>query len=321
METVSQVSQADSEVGLDEGAWPSVTVVVPTRDRPELLRRTLQAILSQRYMGRIECLTVFDQSEPSVRSETVNERRSIKSVENQRTPGLAGARNSGALQAQGELLAFCDDDDVWLPDKLRLQVEALRHTQALVSTCGIYVSYGDRTIARLPAHETVTLAHLLRSRTFESHPSTIVARRQDYIERIGLVDEAIPGSYAEDYEWLLRAARVAPVVAVRKPLVTVYWHQSSWFENRWETMVSALAYLLDKYPEFKEEPKGLARIYGRIAFAYAASRHGSLARRWALKSLGLNWRERRAYLALAVSLGLLRAPAVLRLAHRAGRGI
>ena len=44
---------------------------------------------------------------------------------NERTPGLAGGRNSGILAGSGELVAFCDDDDEWLPTKVEKQVEAL----------------------------------------------------------------------------------------------------------------------------------------------------------------------------------------------------
>jgi len=45
---------------------PTVSVVVPTRDRPELLRRAVTAILEQTYPGPVECLVVFDQSDPDL---------------------------------------------------------------------------------------------------------------------------------------------------------------------------------------------------------------------------------------------------------------
>jgi hypothetical protein len=135
------------------------------------------------------------------------------------------------------------------------------------------------------------------------------------------VDENIPGSYCEDYEWLLRAARVAPVLVVPEPLVRIHWHASSFFAEQWQTIISALLYLLDKHPEFGQEPAGLARIEGQIAFAHAALGQAGPARRWATRALRRNWLERRAYVALVVSTRLLRAETVLRLAHSAGRSI
>jgi glycosyltransferase involved in cell wall biosynthesis len=301
---------------------PAVSVVVPTRDRPELLRRAVTAVLSQTYPGPVECLVVFDQSDPDLPWPELPAGRRLVLVRNRRTPGLAGARNSGILAATGELVAFCDDDDEWLGEKLTRQVARLLATpSAAVSTTGILVRYQDRTTTRLAPTELVTHRQLLRSRLTELHPSTVLARRRQLLDDIGLVDEQIPGSYAEDYEWLLRAARHAPVLAVPEPLAVIHWHQSSFFSDRWRTIISALTYLVDKHRELQQEPSGLARIYGQIAFAHAALGERGKARSWARRTLSLNRRERRAYLALAISVGLVSAKTVTRLAHMAGKGI
>jgi glycosyltransferase involved in cell wall biosynthesis len=301
---------------------PPVSVVVPTRNRPELLRRAVTAILTQSYPGPVECLVVFDQSDPDLPWGPLPAGRRLVLHRNQRTPGLAGARNSGILAATGELVAFCDDDDEWLPDKLTRQVARLLATPtAAVATTGILVRYQDRTTTRLAPTELVTHRQLLRSRLTELHPSTVLARRRELLDDIGLVDEQLPGSYAEDYEWLLRAARLAPVLAVPEPLAVIHWHQSSFFADRWRTIIAALTYLVDKHRELQQEPSGLARIYGQIAFAHAALGERRPARSWARRTLSLNRRERRAYLALAISLGLVSAKTVTRLAHLAGKGI
>jgi glycosyltransferase involved in cell wall biosynthesis len=301
---------------------PAVSVVVPTRDRPEQLRRAVTAVLEQTYPGPVECLVVFDQSDPDLPWERLPAGRRLVLVRNQRTPGLAGARNSGILAATGELVAFCDDDDEWLPEKLTRQVARLLATpSAAVATTGILVRYQDRTTTRLAPTELVTHRQLLRSRITELHPSTVLVGRRQLLDDIGLVDEQLPGSYAEDYEWLLRAARLAPVLAVPEPLAVIHWHQSSFFADRWRTIISALTYLVDKHRELQQEPSGLARIYGQIAFAHAALGERRPARRWARRTLALNRRERRAYLAIAISLGLVRAKTVVRMAHVAGKGI
>ncbi|HEV3496541.1 MAG TPA: glycosyltransferase family A protein, partial [Actinomycetes bacterium] len=88
-----------------EARLPSVSVVVPTRDRPELLRRAVAAILGQTYPGPVQCVVVFDQSDPDLPWADPGARRRLKLVRNQRTAGLAGARNSGVLHADGELVA------------------------------------------------------------------------------------------------------------------------------------------------------------------------------------------------------------------------
>ncbi len=301
---------------------PAVSVVIATRDRPELLRRAVQSAFDQTYAGDIEVVLVFDQSEP-VRPD-VEERpgRRLRMTTNQRWPGLAGGRNTGVLAAEGELVAFCDDDDEWLPDKLRLQVEALeRHPESATVSGGIVVHYKGKTFTRLPGQEVVGFRDLLLSRRTEIHPSTFLVRRAAMLDGIGLVDESIPGSYAEDYEWMLRAARQGGIVAVDAPVANVYWHTSSFFAGRWQTIAASLRYLLQKYPEFEQEPRGLARIAGQVAFAYAACGQKRDARVWARRTLRANARQPRAYLALLVSLGVLRPGAVQRLAHLTGRGI
>jgi hypothetical protein len=141
------------------------------------------------------------------------------------------------------------------------------------------------------------------------------------LDRIGLVDETIPGGYGEDYEWLLRASAAGPIACVPEPLVRVNWHTASFFSDRWQTIIDALVYLLDRYPAFEQHPAGLARIEGQIAFAQAGVGDSRAARSWARRALGHSRTEKRAYVALACSTPLLGNDTVMRLAHKAGRGI
>jgi hypothetical protein len=218
-------------------------------------------------------------------------------------------------------VAFCDDDDEWLPEKLTRQIAALvANPDAEIATTGIWVVYEDKTISRTFPNERITLTDLLKSRVMEAHPSTVIVSRAAF-DRIGFVDEHIPGSYAEDYEWLLRGARETGILAIQEALVNVHWHQSSFFTARWKMIVDALTYLLEKVPEFEREPAGLARITGQIALAHAASGEPALARRWARRTMRLNWRERRAYVALAISTRLVKVETVQKLAHASGKGL
>lgn len=304
-------------------ALPRVSAVVPTRDRPELLRAAIRALLDQDYPGELEVVVVYDRSEPDpTLTELSRPGRPVRVTENGRTAGLAGARNTGTLAAAGELIAFCDDDDEWLPGKLSVQVAALTTTPgAEFVSGGIRVSYDGHTVERLLPRDRITFADLLRDRMTELHPSTFLFRAAVLRDGFGLVNEEIPGSYAEDYEFLLRAARRAPLVNLRTPLVLVRWHNRSYFTQRWDTISAALQWLLERYPEFGSQPAGAARVAGQIAFARAASgdRQGALS--WARRTLRCNPREPRAYLALAVAGRVVRADAVLRTLHKRGRGI
>lgn len=301
------------------GAWPLVSVIVATRDRPELLVRAVRSILGQTYPGEVECVAVFDQSTPAEMAIDVPARRRLRVVANARTPGLAGARNTGITTSHGALIAFCDDDDVWVADKLRLQVEQMERTGAEFVASGVRIHHIDQAVERLPPAR-VEFGQLVRERVTALHPSTFVMRR-DALRGMGLVDELIPASYGEDYDWLLRAAKRMPIVSVEQPLVEVYWHEQSFFAARWEAIADALSYLLRKHPELMADRRGMARIVGQIAFAEAALGRRRLAWQASTRALAGNPRELRAYLALIVASGLVSATTIVRQANRRGRGI
>jgi glycosyltransferase involved in cell wall biosynthesis len=325
--------------------WPSVTVILPTLgERADLLEQALDGISSQDYPGSIECLVVLDVRSPDAGprgsgasgavleptgAEAWQSTRKVAAaagarvLENKRTPGLAGSRNTGIVAAAGELVAFCDDDDCWLPGKLRAQVAVLAAApEATLVCCGIVLHYGDTVVTRVHPATTVTFRELLRSRLMALHVSTFVARRSALLNGIGMVSEEIPGSRAEDYEFILRIARHGPVLNVPQPAVRVLWHtQRKAMWGNWPVVAKALPWLLDRYPEFQTVPAGYARIAGQVAFAAAAYGDRSLAWKWARKAIRANPREARPYIALGVAWGFVKPGTVVRALHRRGKGL
>lgn len=178
--------------------FPSVSVVIPAHKRPVELRRAIAAVRDQDYEGPIDVVVVFDRAEPDM-SLTTDDDRPVRVLANTRTPGLAGGRNTGILASQGELVAFCDDDDVWLNQKLSSQVSRLeRYPEAPLVTTSIVVDYGDRSTVRLAGTDVITHEMLLASRMSMLHSSTLVFRRSALEGSLGLVNEEIPGSQNED---------------------------------------------------------------------------------------------------------------------------
>ncbi|WP_328348500.1 glycosyltransferase family 2 protein [Micromonospora sp. NBC_00421] len=300
---------------------PPVTVVIATRDRPGLLERAVRAVLDQDYPGPVECVVVYDHTDLRELAVDVPAGRTLRYVPNTHRQGLPGGRNTGVDEAAAELIAFCDDDDFWLPGKLRRQVELLaQRPDAAAASCGIRLEGPGIAKERQLDRAEVTLPDFVEDRIMEVHSSTILIRRSTW-DAIGPVDEELPGGYGEDYEWLLRIAGHGPVVIVPEVLVVVDWHGGSFFFGRWATIVEATRYLLDKHPELAASRTGLARLHGQIAFALASGRR----RREAVRELGrvvrLNPREKRVLVTVPVVLGLLSGERVLRLAQRRGRGV
>lgn len=104
---------------------PKVSVVIPTHNRGAMLPRAVQSVLSQTFED-LELIVVDDHSDdrtPQVLAGFTDKR--VRSLRHPRNVGQSKALNTGINAARGAYVAFLDDDDVWLPDKLALQVAAL----------------------------------------------------------------------------------------------------------------------------------------------------------------------------------------------------
>jgi glycosyltransferase involved in cell wall biosynthesis len=311
----------DSETRVIDLRLPSVGVVIPTRDRPELLLRTLDAVLAQDYAGALRVIVVFDGTPPDyllARSEP----RAVMVLANWRTPGLAGTRNTGVLGLDTDLVAFCDDDDVWAPDKVTKQVDAMLSVPGTeFVTCAIAVSHEGNLVPRLAGQTRVGLDDLVRSRMAMLHSSTFMMRRDAVLGGLGFVAEDAPGSQNEDWDMLLRAAKRAPIVHVDEPLVRVLWGTTSHFAYEYATKISSLRWMMTRHPEIRGCRPGAARVYGQLACWSAASGNRRDAWRFTRQAVRNNWREPRAAIAIAAATGMVRVDKVLSVLHRRGHGI
>lgn len=319
---MAEISNDSVSNPTDSVSNPTVSVIVATRDRPELLRRAVRSFQAQTYPEIVEIVVVFDQSEIDDLADVAEESPlPLRLVQNDRTPGLAGARNAGIVRASGELVAFCDDDDEWSTDKLQRQIDLWAERPSAVGVgTGMVLRTQDYSRARR-APEEMTFEGFLRSREFSIPSSGFLLRTADLLGPVGLVDENLPGSYGEDWDLLLRLTRNGPFVSVPDPVVTVYWDRPSFFTSRWDGLINGLTYLIRKYPEFELAPTGLARMAAQVAFALAAKGDRSESREWARSALRRDPRQPRAWAALAVGTGLVSAESLVRVVNARGRGL
>jgi glycosyltransferase involved in cell wall biosynthesis len=304
----------------DITTYPSVTVIVATRDRPGLLERAVGSILGQDYPGAIECIVVYDHVDVREFAVPAGRHRALKFTQNSHRQGLPGGRNSGVDAATGELLAFCDDDDLWLPAKLSRQVALLADPAVGAVSCGLRLKGPGIDTVRVLDRDRVTFDELLADRVMEVHSSTMLVRRSTWAAA-GPVDEDIPGGYSEDYEWLLRVAGHTAIGICREPLVVVNWHGGSFYFGRWATIVEAQRYLIGKHPELARSRNGMARIRGQIAFALASGHRRAEAVRELAAVVRLNPLEKRVLVTVPVILGVISGERVLRMAQKRGRGV
>jgi glycosyltransferase involved in cell wall biosynthesis len=302
--------------------WPSVGVVIPTRNRPELVRKAIAGVRDQRYPGELKVLVVYDQTEPDYLLAST-EGVQVLVLTNWRTSGLAGARNTGILALDTDYVAFCDDDDRWLPDKLRRQVAALMSEPGSeMATCAIEVEFEGKCTPRLAGRDRVTVDELARSRMAMLHSSSFLIRRDAFAaDAVGLVAEDAPGSQNEDWDLLLRAARRAPIVHLDEPLVRVLWGRTSHYAYEYATKISSLRWMMQRHPEISGCRPGAARVYGQLACWSAATGNRSQAWQFSKEAVRANWKEPRTAIALAAMTGAVKVENVLSALHKRGRGI
>ena len=121
---------------------PLISVIIPTYNRKRLVERAAKSVLAQMYKN-IECIVVDDCSTDE--TVTLLKELSLKDsrlivISHTANRHVSAARNTGLAAANGELIAFLDDDDAWLPNKLDKQVACIL---SLPDTFGLVYCWFD----------------------------------------------------------------------------------------------------------------------------------------------------------------------------------
>ena len=199
------------------GGARTVSAVIVTRDRPELLRDALASVASQQVLPR-EVVIVDDGDRPVDPATLAGpfETRVLTCA----SRSAAAARNLGARAVTGDLIAFLDDDDLWLPDHLSGLVKAF-------AEAGLSILYRDAAVVqeRIENETRLPLARRVIALDWDPEwmrhddyiPPSALALRRARFEQLGGFDERF--RFSEDWDLLLRAAALDP--PRRVPGVTV----------------------------------------------------------------------------------------------------
>jgi glycosyltransferase involved in cell wall biosynthesis len=230
---------------------PRVSVIIPTHNRAGLIGRAVRSALTQTFSD-LEVLVIDDASKDGT-GETVlgiSDPR-VRYLRHETNRGVSVARNTALSAASGQFIAFLDDDDEWLPDKLRLQldcIERARKSVGLVTTGFLVANSADSTTFEvIPSQRGWLFESLLRQGSF-NHTSTIMARAECF-ERVGLFDDTF--RYGEDFDMWLRIAREYEVDLVSTSLVRVC-PQPNGLTQDYDAKVFGREAHLNKYCDFFE---------------------------------------------------------------------
>jgi GT2 family glycosyltransferase len=243
----------------------SVSVVLPTRDRPGYLLEALGAVARQTQL-EMELVLVRDGGAPlSDEALAAIDRLEFPTIveEREEGEGLAQARNRGVARARADAVAFLDDDDLWEPDHLKRLAAALdRDPDAVVTYSDAVVvdeaSGGKRILA-------VEFDRALFGRNGFIPPSAFAARRAAFAT-YGEFDSSMP--YSEDWDWLLRVAhRGGKIARVAGATATIRIHSGGLSQlqpERMEERRRCLQILRDRYRLGPIEPKTFWDVAGDL---------------------------------------------------------
>lgn len=237
---------------------PLVSVVLPTYDRPERLRRAVESVNEQTY-GNVELIVVDDHSSTpaeQVLADYSFEGLRVRHIRHAENEGANTARNNGIEAARGEFIAFLDDDDEWVPTKLERQVRVFSEADPEVGVVytGMRLLYSEGTRTVVNTTEGDVTKDILVGRPLA--PFSAVMVRAAVIERAGLPDERFPSW--QDREWYLRLSQHCRFEPLPEPL-TIQCREN---EDRITRDFEAKRDI--SYPLFLSKHRSLAREHGWV---------------------------------------------------------
>jgi glycosyltransferase involved in cell wall biosynthesis len=201
-----------------------ISVVIPTHKRPEKLKCAIKSVLDQNYEF-CEILVVNDDIIDEPVLQVINQFKDsrIKYLTNNRKKGPCGARNTGIINSKGDIIAFLDDDDIWLPERLNEINEVfLKHNVTGLLT-GYIRSYKTKTKnVYLKNHKNFLEKYLADKFSLVCGSNLVLNKK--IIKEIGLFDEELIRQ--EDTEYMVRYLSYYPVHIIKKPLLIVYVNES-----------------------------------------------------------------------------------------------
>jgi glycosyltransferase involved in cell wall biosynthesis len=208
------------------GSALRVSVVIPTRNRSDLLRVTLSSALRQRGVD-LQVIVIDDGSTDGTASmvDGFPDRR-VHLLRLDQRSGMGAARNRGIAAATGEWIAFLDDDDLWAPDKLARQIQAAEEARRVWVFAGDVNVDADLKVltGEPPPTPDEVVASLPRYNSVPTGSSNVVVR-SDVLARAGHFDSTF--HRIADWDMWLRLAEIGPPACVRLPLVAYRFHSTN----------------------------------------------------------------------------------------------
>ena len=197
----------------------NISVIIPTYNRKETLKRAIQSVLIQSYTP-YEIIVIDDGSNDGTKEWLKDNFPNVKYIY-QMNSGVSSARNKGIKFARGDWIALLDSDDEWLPSKLKDQANEIESNPAakFLHTNEIWIRNGVR-VNQMKKHKKY--GGYIFEKCLDMcriSPSSVLIKK-DIFDEIGMFDETL--KVCEDYDLWLRFASKYPVHFLDQPLIKKY---------------------------------------------------------------------------------------------------
>jgi len=247
---------------------PKISVIIPTCNRPDLAPRAVKSVLSQ-TLKDLEAIVVDDGIEKRAEEaiKKINDER-IVYIKHETNRGAAAARNTGIKAARAPYVAFLDDDDEYLPEKMEKQLSALEkiadEAAFVFSPVINYYEESGRSVVQ-PIKESglndfyeLALAHRIRILT----PSFLA--KKEALDAIGGFDEKYPSN--QEWDLTIRLTKKFKGFCLNEPLVKVHLHQGEHINTNSGRRIRGREMIISNhFQELEKRPKILAKHYFELA--------------------------------------------------------
>lgn len=200
-----------------------VSVIITTHNRLTLLKKVIESVRQQTYQD-YECLIINDASDDGTEAYLKSiEDNTFKSITIPKEESRGGnyARNLGIRNSRGACIAFLDDDDLWQPNKLELQVTFLNeHPDVGMVYCQIMRDYVQKKLVKKIIPDCSNRG-VMKEKIFTCIPcvtSTILVRRE-ILDQAGMFDEKL--KFWQEYDLCIRICQVTKIDYVKKNLAII----------------------------------------------------------------------------------------------------
>lgn len=282
---------------------PKVSVIIPTYNRAEFLRSAIRSVLNQTFQD-FEIIVVDDASKDKTQEvvSSFSDRR-IEYIRHEINKGGSAARNTGIRMSEAEYIAFLDDDDEWLPEKLHMQVELMESSPPMVGCIYTGFSFVDRNnervlAQRIPSKRGYLFNELANGNCIGTSSTPLL--RKECFEKVGLFDERLSSN--QDYDMWIQISKEYQFECIEKVLVTYRVHENK-VSNNQGAIMNGLEIMLQKHDElFKSNRKVHSNYYLNFGVLSCYNGNCSKGREAFLNAIRLYPFEIRHYFNLGLSL-------------------